>query len=136
MTTVAKHTIAANEEGQSVFEFLLMLPVMIGLVVIMAEVNTAIQVSIVDQQYARAEATFLTFNSPIYPERDAIRIPNLDQKGYNQMLIGVMDNIIFPIPTALPIRSHPPSSSLAAAISRQAEATIRAWSRPFGPPFA
>jgi len=81
-----------NEEGQSVLEFLLMLPVMLGLVMLMLRVNSAIQVSIVDQQYARAQALFLTFGNPIFPQISQ-RWLNLDQKGYNQITMGVSDNL-------------------------------------------
>jgi hypothetical protein len=87
MTTVAK-----NEEGQSVFEFLLMLPVMIGLVMLMIRVNSAIQISIVDQQYGRAQALFLTFDSPVFPQISQ-RVDNLDSKNYNQIVMGVSDNL-------------------------------------------
>lgn len=88
MTTVAK-----NEEGQSVLEFLFMLPLMLGLIALMTRVNTAIQASIVDQQYARAQTTFLTFNSPVYPVL-RLQASELNQKNYNQMMIGVSNNII------------------------------------------
>lgn len=73
-------------------EFLLMLPVMMGLVILMIRVNSAIQVSIVDQQYARAQVHFLTFGSPVFPQISQ-RVPNLDGKGYNQMVMGVSDNL-------------------------------------------
>jgi hypothetical protein len=82
-----------EEQGQSVLEFLLMLPMMIGLVVIMSRVNTAIQASIVDQQYARMQTTWLTFNSPIYPKL-SLQVSQLNAKNYNQMMIGVSDNAI------------------------------------------
>ena len=82
-----------EEEGQSVLEFLFMLPVMISLLVLMTRVNSAIQVSIVDQQYARAQAHFLTFSSPVYPEI-RLRYAQLVGKNYNQMLMGVGDNIV------------------------------------------
>jgi hypothetical protein len=83
---------AASEcNGQSVLEFLLMLPLMVGLVVLLVRANTAIQISIVNQQYARAQALFLTFNSPTYPQLE-LRQPHVTAKQYNQMIIGVADN--------------------------------------------
>jgi len=88
MTTVAK-----NEEGQSLLEFLLVLPVLLGLVALMTRVNTAIQASLVYQQYARAQTTFLTFNSPVYPSL-RLQASELNGKNYNQMTIGVSDNLI------------------------------------------
>jgi hypothetical protein len=95
MTTDAKRveSIIGNEGGQSVLEFLFMLPVMVSLLVLMTRVNSAIQVSIVDQQYARAQAHFLTFSSPVYPEV-RLRYAQLVGKNYNQMLMGVGDNIV------------------------------------------
>ena len=85
--------IARGEQGQSLLEFLLMLPMMIGLIVIMSRVNTAIQASIVDQQYARMQTLWLTFNSPIYPKL-GLQASQLNQKKYNQMMVGVSDNVI------------------------------------------
>jgi hypothetical protein len=94
MITAAKqeHICVRGNEGQSVLEFLFMLPAVIGLVIVMTRINQAIQVSIVDQQYARAQATFLTFNHPFFPEI-TLRQAQLVNKNYNQMMIGVADNI-------------------------------------------
>lgn len=68
-----------------------MLPMMVGLVLILVRVNTAIQVSIVNQQYARMHALWLAFNSPVYPQLKR-RERNLTPQGDNQMLIGVSGN--------------------------------------------
>jgi Flp pilus assembly protein TadG len=87
----SRDTLTSNQEGQSIIEFLFMLPLFVGLIVILIRVNTAIQVSLVNQQYARAQALWLTFNSPVYPSIFS-RSQNLAAKGYNQMLIGVADN--------------------------------------------
>jgi hypothetical protein len=86
-------TVANNEKGQSLLEFLLVLPLLLGLVALMTRVNSAIQASLVYQQYARAQTTWLTFNSPVYP---ALRLQysELNVKNYNQMTIGVSDNLI------------------------------------------
>lgn len=84
-----------NERGQSVLEFVFMLPILIGLIVVMVRSNTAIQISIVNQKYARAQALWLAFNSPYFP-RLSFRTaggPN-DQfirHGYNRMVIGMAD---------------------------------------------
>ena len=78
------------EEGQSVIEFLLLLPVLVSFTVVLVRINTAIQVSIVDQQYARANALYLTFNSAVYPEKTYQNI--LFSEQMNQMLLGVSDN--------------------------------------------
>ncbi|MCC7441635.1 MAG: hypothetical protein IT285_08380 [Bdellovibrionales bacterium] len=81
----------AGESGQSILEFLLMVPLMIGLSTLMVRVNTVIQVSIANQKYARAQAFFLTYNSPYYPElRLRQRLVNQES---NEMIIGVSDKI-------------------------------------------
>lgn len=80
-----------GEEGQSILEFLLMLPMMVGLVVILVKVNTTIQMSINNQQYARAQTLFMAYNSPVYPSL-VQRESNLIPKKYNQMVVGVSEN--------------------------------------------
>lgn len=82
-----------REGGQSLLEFMLMLPMMIGLVLILVRVNTAIQVSIVNQQYARAHALWLNFNSPNFPQL-GLREKNLTSHGDNQMVILVAGNAV------------------------------------------
>ena len=79
-----------GEAGQSVLEFLLMLPMLVGFVMILMKVNTAIQISIVDQQYARAQTLFLTMNSPFYPTRATQAA--LVSVQTNSMLVGVSNN--------------------------------------------
>jgi hypothetical protein len=68
-----------------------MLPMLVGLVLILVRVNTAIQGGIVNQQYGRAHALWLTMNSPVYPQLK-LRIGNLDGQKDNQMVIGVSGN--------------------------------------------
>lgn len=81
---------SGHERGQSVVEFLISLPLMLGLVVLLVRVNTAIQISIVNQQYVRAQAIFLTYNSPVYPEL-RLRSGAMHEEGFNQMLIGMSE---------------------------------------------
>ncbi len=89
---------AADENGQSVIEFLIMLPVMIAMVIILVRVNTAVQISIVNQKYARSHTLALAFNSPIYPARrrsdgsPGLAMGQMVEKGYNRMVIGVSEN--------------------------------------------
>ncbi len=78
-------------KGQILIEFLVMMPALFGLALIMIKINTAIQVSIVNQQYARAQGLFLTFNSPTYPQ---IRYRyegegSMINRGFNQLMLGV-----------------------------------------------
>lgn len=83
--------VVENEEGQSLLEFLLTLPMLVALVVILVRVNTAIQISIVNQQYGRAQALALTGYAPEFP-RMGLRQEDLVRKKYSQMVIGVSDN--------------------------------------------
>lgn len=82
-----------EESGQSIIEFLLLLPVMVGLTVVLLRINMAIQTSIVNQQYARAQALFLTQNSSVYPRLEQ-RLQHFagDQLKTNRMVIGVSEN--------------------------------------------
>jgi len=77
-----------SEDGQSVIEFLLMLPLLVGITVLLVRVNMAIQVSIVNQKYARAQTLFLAFNSPYFPE---IR---QREGGVNQITMGVSGEVV------------------------------------------
>lgn len=79
--------------GQSVIEFLIILPLMVGLMMLMVRVNTAIQVSIVNQQYVRAQALFISYNSPTYPSLWT-RVDAADKLGYNQMIMGMSNEKI------------------------------------------
>lgn len=86
-----------NDEGQSVMEFLVMMPVLLALVVLVVKIHTAIQISIVNQKYARGRTLFLTYNSPVYPARlgsrdlgpNGLATTELINKHYNRMVIGV-----------------------------------------------
>ncbi len=86
---------ATDESGQSVLEFVFMLPILIGLVVVMVRSNTVIQMSIVNQKYTRAQALWLTFNSPHYPRLSFRQAGSPEdqfvQYGYNRMIIGMAD---------------------------------------------
>jgi hypothetical protein len=83
--------VSLKEEGQSILEFLLLLPILIGMAVILVRLNTAIQVGIVNQQYSRSQVLFLTYNSPFYPELS--KQPRLISTSSNQMIVGVSDNV-------------------------------------------
>ncbi len=82
-----------SQAGQSLLEFVLLLPALLGLCVIMIRTNTAIQRAIVDQQYARQQALFLTIHSPIYPNRRLIMGSFIRTNKSNQMVIGLSENI-------------------------------------------
>lgn len=80
-----------DESGQSLIEFLFLLPVLLGLAFVLLRVNSAIQISIVNQKYARAQVTWLTFNHPHYPEtfRLSDKGKGLVPDGANRMALGV-----------------------------------------------
>jgi hypothetical protein len=72
-----------------------MLPVLLGLIVVMVRSNTVIQMSIVNQKYARAQALWLAFNSPHYPRlslrTDGAPGDTFVKYGYNRMVIGMAE---------------------------------------------
>ena len=86
----ASKRIRQSEEGQSVIEFMIMLPVFIAVVVLMVKSNSAVQMSIVNQQYARSQALWLARNSPYYPAKN--HAENMYQTGSNRMVLGVSNN--------------------------------------------
>lgn len=95
-TTAVEGVDLQNERGQSIVEFALSLPLLLGLILVLIKINTAIQMSIVNQQHARAQALVLTYNSPVYPElkRRYARFQNLDKDlTTNHMVVGVSDNV-------------------------------------------
>jgi hypothetical protein len=77
--------------GQSMLEFLITLPLMVGLAMLMIRVNTVIQMGIVNQQYARAQTLYLAENGANYPQRMDITA-SLATHKYNQLVVGVSDN--------------------------------------------
>ncbi len=81
-----------GDEGQSLMELLLMLPVLLALVVLVIKIQTAIQISIVNQKYARGRTLFLAYNSPVYPAIAPLGTEQMIAKGYNRMVIGVSEN--------------------------------------------
>jgi Flp pilus assembly protein TadG len=90
-----------NEEGQSVIEFMLVFPFLLGMVILLIQISTAIQISIVNQKYSRAQTLLLTFNHSQYPARrsfdgssDGIAIRELVNIGYNRMVLGVSSRTV------------------------------------------
>lgn len=79
------------ESGQSILEFLLMLPMLVGLTIVLVRVNQAIQVSIVNQQYARMQSLWLAFNSPVYPALK-LNVGVITAQQENQQIILVAGN--------------------------------------------
>lgn len=98
---------AQNERGQSLLEVLLALPVLLSLFLILVRSNTAIQMSIVNQKYARAQALYLAQNSSYYPRRDFTEGPAFVRPGneHNRMTMGVADNVFGEGPDQEPVAS-------------------------------
>lgn len=57
-----------GNEGQGLLELIFAVPVFIGFVWIFFKVNSAIQVSINNQQHSRGQILHLAFNSAVFPE--------------------------------------------------------------------
>ena len=81
-----------GEEGQSLLEFLLFLPLLVGMTVVLVRANQAIQMSVVNQQYSRAQALFIAHNSAEFPRRR--HHERFAHTGSNQMILGVSENNI------------------------------------------
>lgn len=84
-------------DGQSMIEFLLVLPVLIGLVGLLTRAMSAVQMSIVSQKYARAQTLYLAANSPVYP---ALRHRQGANDAFtsastmaNEMVLGVEEKV-------------------------------------------
>jgi hypothetical protein len=72
-----------NTHGQSLIESILLFPILIGMTLFLIKSFQAIQASIVNQQYVRAQLIQKLFNSPFYPaERTLV-------KSGSQMVIGM-----------------------------------------------
>lgn len=66
--TYGKKSWKRKAKGQSLVEFALLVPLMIGLFKVLVGVETAISTAIGNQKYARAQLHFLAFNHRYYPE--------------------------------------------------------------------
>ena len=86
-------TFVQNERGQSSIELLFFVPFLLGISTLLFKANSAIQVSLVHQKYARAQALFLAYNSPIYPER-RFRTGDVLSTVGDQFTVGVSQNIV------------------------------------------
>jgi hypothetical protein len=89
-----KALLQLESSGQSLLEFLLLLPFLLGLTILMIRANQAIQISIVNQQYARAQTHFITFNSPYYPDNRVGRRDEMIRNGVHAITLGVGEKSI------------------------------------------
>ncbi len=81
----------ARESGQSLVELILLLSFLVTLVFVMINVDSAISMAIVNQQYARAQVMEMTWNSPYYPPLDRQQSAMV-AIGANQLVVGVSEN--------------------------------------------
>lgn len=88
---VGSVTTVANDRGQSLIEFVILIPIFIGLVIILVRSNTTIQMSIVNQKYARAQTLAINYNSAYYPRRSVVN-ESLAPDRLTRMDIGVAEN--------------------------------------------
>lgn len=80
-----------DDSGQSVLEFLFVLPVTVAVLILMIRSNTAIQMSIVDQKYSRAQILYLSGNGAEYPLRTKV-VKDMTDDGMNQLVVGVSED--------------------------------------------
>ncbi|MFN7685806.1 MAG: hypothetical protein ACK5QT_10400 [Oligoflexia bacterium] len=81
---------AADRSGQSLLEFVLVLPVMAGMFMLMLRLNSSIQTSIVNQRYSRQRIFEFADNAPYYPRLSTFR-DQFVSKNTNRMVIGVSE---------------------------------------------
>jgi hypothetical protein len=79
-----------KERGQSLIEFVLILPVMVGMLFLMLRVSSGVQVSIVNQKYSRLRIFEFASNAPYYPSLARFRDSFVAQNS-NRMVIGVSE---------------------------------------------
>ena len=82
-----------TEDGQSIIEFVLLLPLIMGITILMIRMNGAIQVSIVNQKYARLQSIFNTHNSPFYPAQSGGYLKHR-VSGMHHLTLGVAEDEI------------------------------------------
>ncbi len=112
-----------RRSGQALIEFLLLFPAMLVVTIFLLRANSAAQVSAVNQKYARAQALFLAYNSPVYPERRFRE--NLE---VSEMTMGVSDDLAEPsyVPDATSINLARKGSKAAANDDAKTEPALRA----------
>ncbi|MBU6374419.1 MAG: hypothetical protein KGQ59_00325 [Bdellovibrionales bacterium] len=78
-----------NRSGQSLVEFVFMLPLIVGMLVLLIRVNSAIQVSIVNQKYSRQRLFELIANNSTYPSEE--RGKRLMERKQHRLVVGVSE---------------------------------------------
>src|SRR4051794_28182392 len=100
-TMPTRHTHRRRVRGQSMVEFAFLVPIIVGMLFVLIQVETAISGAIVSQKYARQHLHFLFFSNRYYPERFLV---TLDRTGdwAGKFWVGVDDNIDFNVAEPVP----------------------------------
>lgn len=81
-----------NEKGQSLLEVIFLVPFLFMFVALLYKIQMAIQMAIVNTQYARSQVFVLTANSPEYPRLQFRTFPKMFSGGnQDRMVLGVAD---------------------------------------------
>jgi len=78
--------------GQSLIEFVLILPIIVGMLLVMVRVSSSIQVSIVNQKYSRQRVFEVADNGAYYPRLGRFE-EQFAPKLTNRMVIGVSEEL-------------------------------------------
>lgn len=79
-----------DESGQGLIELLIVLPFLVGITLVLIRVSTVIQMSIVNQKYARMQTMMIAYNNAFYPRIELRGL--LEDQYVQQMTIGVSEN--------------------------------------------
>jgi len=80
-----------KQRGQSLVEFAFLVPIIIGMLQILVQVENAISTAIVNEKYSRGTLHFLAFNHRYYPEKKFLK---LNDGGFmGRWWVGVDDNV-------------------------------------------
>ena len=108
--------IIRNDAGQSMLEFVLLLPLFIGIFFLMLRLNSATQISIVNQKYARTTTLRLTYNHPWFVKFSPVGTTSngVNAARYHRETIGISDEFTDgnrrPIATSFLITRTPASA--------------------------
>lgn len=80
-----------RQSGQSLLEFAFLVPLIIGMLTLLVEVETVISAAIVGQKYTRQHFHYLAFNHRYYPENQFLA--RGDGTYHERFWIGLDDNI-------------------------------------------
>lgn len=88
-------------------EFAFLMPILVGMLLLLIQVEIAISTAIVNQKYARQHLHFLLFNNRFYPEPAFLALNS--GRFMQRWWVGVDDNINFNRPEPVP---HAPTRKI------------------------